>query len=210
LLSEPKDYPNKRMAFELAQFVCDRLKPDSSQVKRYLDRIVEGFSAGAVKEEDRVAAVATILVWGGQLNPRGGLFSAAAVRRKLLRVGCELRGDLPDVSIARGFAGILPPLIELEDLWDRVCAGRTAQEEVRLYHGLTTKPVVETDFPFLSSSEEWKDLHDPSDARIKFMPRALDYCPCCNLRLPANEAHRLRDHAIAKSKCGKILLCEEI
>ena len=210
LLNEPKDYPNKRMAFELAQFVCDRLKPDTSQVKRYLDRIVEGFSTGAVKEEDRIAAVATIIVWGGRLNPHGGLSSAATVRGKLLRVGCDLHGSLPDVSIARGFVGSLPPFIEFSELWNRICAVKTAQEEVRHYRGLTAESIVKSDFPFLSALEEWGVLINPEDSRIKFVSQASPYCPCCYLRLPTNEVHRLRDHGIAKSKCGKILLCEEI
>ncbi len=210
LLSEPKEHPNTRMAFELAQFVCERLNIDSPEAKRYLDRIVESFSAGGLREEDRMTAVVAALIWGGRLNPGGELSVPAVVRRRILRLGTDPSGPMPDVSIAQGFAGILPPLIDLPRLWDSACSVRTAQEEIRQYRESMTRPILERDFPMLSVQPEWKGLLNPGDPHIKFMPRFSDYCPCCYLKLSVSEANRLRDVGVAKSQCGKILLCEEI
>lgn len=208
LMSAPKEARNNRLAFDLAKFVCVTLKPDSSIVKKYLNRIVESFAGSSITAEDRDTAVAAILVWSTQFEA-DNVSMITSARRKLLRVFAAFTGSMPDISIAQGFADLLVQRTEAKDLWDRICAVRTAQEQVRDYRLTTEVRPLKSAFPLLSTHSEWEILAERNNGRVKFLDRFKDYCPHCHLKLSAHEAQRLQSDAVTDHCCGRIILCEE-
>jgi len=214
MLNAPPSKRDIALAFRIAQYVSDRLEPDAACVKNYLDTLVASFMENPPPADDREIASAAILVASAaQITTNAFPFHAASLaRRKLLRLGADLEGAMPDIALAQGFARILVPDIDATALWASVRAARTAQEEVRAYRMAGSAPISKADFPYLGSTPEWPSLAGPDRKAISFMPRFQTSCPVHYIALPSAEASRLHENGVGRALncCGRILLCEEV
>jgi hypothetical protein len=114
---------------------------------------------------------------------------------------------MPDMTLAYGFARLLAPEIDFLKLWDRVRSIRTPQEEVRALR-TGARPLVESNYPFLSTTPEWEEIKTARPSRIRIMRQFSEICPFCYQALAAVDASRLRESGVVIHH-GKILLCEE-
>jgi hypothetical protein len=203
---------HRSQAFWVTHYVCDRLEPDAIRVGSYLKKlmtvIVEPPSAS-----DRDAVAAAVLVWSRHLAPGGNdpLVIPRITRRKLLRVGADLTGAMPDMTLVQGFTRILAPDFDFEHLWEMIRSVRTSQEEIKEYRLSGTPAAPGPEFPYLAAMPEFGNISAAARKRLIFMPRYAEACPYCHLVLPSAEAFRLRESEITRADCcGRILLCEEI
>jgi len=197
------------LAFRITQYVCERVEPEATVVFDYLKRLVDAFTQHLAKDSDREIATAAVLLRAARLNVQSQMLLARATRSDLLRLGADLNGCAPDMSLVRGFIHLLAIKEDFAALWAAVSQVRTPQEEVRAYHCDTRKELADTDYPFLSSTPEWAFLKNGNRRGIHIMSRYSDVCPFCFNRLPTASASRLQMSAMT-SHCGKILLCEEL
>jgi hypothetical protein len=197
------------LAFRITQYVCERVEPDAALVFDYLKRLVAAFAQHQPRDSDREIAAAAALLRATRLNVQSEMLLARAVRADLLRVGADLNGGAPDMTLVRGFVRLLAIDKDFGAMWTAVRRVRTPQEEVRAYHSDTRHELADTDYPFLSSMPEWNLLKNGNRRGIHIMSRYSDVCPFCFNRLPTASASRLQTNAIT-SHCGKVLLCEEL
>jgi hypothetical protein len=199
-------------AFWLTHYVCDRLEPDAIRVRSYLNKLMTAF-VEPPSASDRDAVAAAVLVWSRHLAPGGSdpLVVLRITRRKLLRIGADLTGAMPDMAPVQGFARILAPDFDFECFWEKIRNVRTAQEEIRAYHLSGTTAAPGREFPFLSAIPGLRNISAAACKRLIFMTRYAKTCPHCHLMFPTGEASRLREFGITRADCcGRILLCEEI
>jgi hypothetical protein len=184
------------------------LELEGVQIRSYLDRILKGFEpAPRGNAECNLFAAATLL-WAVLLD---GEFTrnAAQLRRNLLRGGCSLSEDVPDLAPLRGFLGLVTKAGEAERLWRTAMSIRTVQEEAKSFWN-GAGPRDGKDFPRLSLAPEWEVLKNGPSARIHRLTVFGEYCPTTYMGLPMIQASRLSEGAVATCTCGKVLLCEEI
>jgi hypothetical protein len=211
MLSGPVE--ERSQGFWFAHFVCDRIEIDTVRVKSYLDKVIAAFTDHAPLEADMEPLASAVLVWSAHAPAGADAVRVARItRRKLLRLGANVAGPLPEMKYVQGFMRALAPDFDFPDLWQKIREAKTPQEEIRAFRLAGAGSVSDAEFPFLAGTEELGKITPSERKRIKFMTKYSAYCPCCNLGLPAGQASRLREFGVARASncCGRILLCEEI
>lgn len=204
------------LALQISQYICDRLLPPEPVVESYLNRLLAALSSNDVPVDDRMQLAAAILVWAARRQVMGnGSAALRGARRRLLRLGVVIAGEMPEIAAARSFTHILTPGFDFAALWNDIRSVRTFQEEVRLYRHAGPGPLRATDFPALATLPEWAELAAATPAaraRIHFLPHYADTCPRHYYCLPVGEMRRLQDVGVARAAncCNAILMCEEV
>lgn len=198
--------------FALAQYVCERLRPEDYKARDYLSRLVEAFVAHP-SDEERGAATAAVFV-AAMLDP-SPLSAARRARWRLLRLGVLVDEADPDLTPAAGFQRLLCPNADPSEMLAAIKSVTTIPEEIQLFREALEAGEISCELPILGSTPEWSKLQSavtPARARkdIKFVARSAVTCPCSSSVLPAGELRRLRSSMIATAPCGHILLCEEL
>ncbi|MFC0386882.1 hypothetical protein [Muricoccus vinaceus] len=203
-------------AFELTQYVCDRLRPDAVTAQRYLHRLVVAFTEGNVPEAFKQAAAATALV-ALVLEPDTD-DALKRARFRVLRIGLNPNGSAPDVSSVERFRALLAPNADLLSSWSRLGTVITMPEQIRAYLADMRLGRASGCYPDLKAEDrEWplleRAIANEADRRkVLTVARGADFCPKHGRVLPRNEAQRLRQRSVARALdcCGSVLLCEEI
>lgn len=208
ILSAPRESRHIEKAFNIAQYVCERLDVEAFRVRGYLDRILKGFEEAPRGDAECNLFAAATLLWAIQLD---GQFTrnATQLRRNLLRAGCSLSEKAPDLAPLNGFLVRVAKANEVETLWQTAMMIRTVQEEAKAFWDVAG-PRDGKDFPMLSLAPEWEVLKNGPSSRIHRLTTFAEYCPSTFVGLPLSQASRLREQAVASCGCGKVLLCEEI
>ena len=203
---------NRRRAFWMAHYVCDRLEPDVLRVRSYLQKVLDALLDQPTTGGDHEAIAAAHLVLAADL--RGGHDATALARiarRRLLRAGVDLQAPTPDMNPVRGFSRALAPDFDFAALWTTILAVRTAQEEVKAFRLAGGDAELGAKFPYLRSLRELTAMTASERKAITFMAEFSNSCPRCHIALPIAQASRLREGGIARhERCGCVLLCEEI
>jgi hypothetical protein len=215
LLSEENAQRFFWVAFDLAQYVCRRLEPESSEVQSWLSTLVSICDQGAVGNDRRdTIAAAILLLHAGDLSDD----SARAARLQLLRVKFAIENACPDVSTVDGFRSVLASSADFERQWERVKAIRTMPEQVQQYlkairgnsptSGYPDLPLNRDEWPTLARALEEPESRDD----FKVVPKGTTACPRCSYDLPREQVGKLRSRAVATAKncCGLVLLCGEV
>lgn len=204
------------LALQISQYVCDRLDFPASTVETYLTRFLAALSSSMVPEEDRsTVAAAAFLSASRQQVSHGNEFSVRSARRSLLRLGYDITGSAPDLSPVHSFSRILSPTLDAVALWDKVRKTKTFQEEIRQYRLAPPGYLEASDFPALSSLQEWKDIANATESFRKgvyFIDKHSGFCPKHFIGLPEGELSKLKSFGLgrARSCCSAFLMCEEI
>jgi hypothetical protein len=216
LLTRPGAPPRHALiAFDLTQYVCARLRPDAAVAKEWLERLIRILIDEDVTEDRRAdvaAAVLTIAAMQAEPDPP----TCRWARHCLRRLDYDVHGAPPDAEGVRGFAAVLPGQISFADIWPRLQAIRTFQEQVRAYvMALNQRKPAEENYPDLprEAPSEWPVMSaaitdERLRARLAISPRETEACPKCFITLPASEAARLRTLGIASAKscCSRVVI----
>jgi hypothetical protein len=205
---------NTLIAFDLTQYVCDRLRPEPAQARGWLERLIKALlNAGVAPErrDDIAAAILTVL----GMSPEPGLYRWA--RGCLLRLGVDFSGAPPLGDSARGFHALLPQQATFPELWVRLRELRTYPEQVRSYMQALEDGKPSSGYPDLpdQAREEWPVLEDaltsaPARGRLLFAKGSPEACPQCHIRLPSREIYKLRSTGVATTNCcRKIVILPE-
>jgi hypothetical protein len=200
------------MAFDLAEYICERLKPERTQAQRWLDRLIPALMKAGVPAERRDEIAAAILTNLGA-TPKPWL--VRRTRGLLLDLGVDFSGGPPPADGVIGFQSVLPQQLSFTDLWPQLLAIRTYQEQVRCYLAALKNGGASGGFADLkqAAEEEWPDLEKALMSKEPFkkiivLDRFRDACPHHNIMLPTGEVGKLKLVRIATTKncCHRILI----
>ena len=191
-------------AFWMLHYVCDRIGADPENVSGWLDRVLAKFADHPPTEIDRRAVEASLLIWADAVSSKPN-----STRRRLLRIGGDLKSLPPDIALVPGFVRTVNSTIDLASVWEGVLSARTVQEEIRAFRIAGPEVKLDPNFPYLNSLPELKGLTDQARKRLVFMPKLWDYCRFCHLLIPTADRDRLREVGVMRHNCGRVLLCEE-
>jgi hypothetical protein len=206
---------NAIIAFDLTQYVCDRLRPEPEDAKVWLGRLIKALLNGGVPPKRRDDVAAAILTMLG-MSPEQGLCRWA--RKCLLRLAVDFSSEPPSADGVRGFHALLPQQATFSELWVRLRELRTYPEQMRSYMQALEEGKPSCGYPDLPSQapEEWPVLEDAltsaqSRGRILFAKGSSEACPQCHIKLPIGEIYRLRSTGVATAKncCRKIVIWTE-
>lgn len=211
LLLKPGGPPrNALIAFDLTQYVCARLRPDAGQAKAWLGRLIRALLDAGVPPERRsdvAAAVMTLLA----MAPETGACRWA--RGCLLRLETDFSGEAPPDDGVQGFLSVLPPQNPWPDLWPRLRALRTHQEQVRSYLRALADGRPSDEYPDLRNDAREPVLEkaitsEAARKRVVMVDRSPDVCPRCHIMLPQGEAFKLRTMGVAMAKgcCSRVVI----
>ena len=205
---------NMFTAFDLTQYVCDRLRPEVAQAKEWLEKLIRVLVKSGVPLERRDDIAATVLVALG-VNPDVGRCRWA--RSCLLRLGMDFAKDPPTANGVRGYQAVLVQQATFTELWAQLAALRTFPEQVASYQQALEQATPSNGYPDLPREvhEEWPLLEaaltsPQARCRIVFTSGSHEACPCCYIKLPSVEIQKLRSFGIATAKncCRKIIICQ--
>ena len=206
---------NVLTAFDLTQYVCDRLRPEPAQAKRWLEQLIRVFVNSMVPLDRRDDIAAAILIAVGTASD---VDRCRWARSCLLRLGVEFASEPPSADGVRGFQAVLPQRATFSELWARLAALRTFPEQVASYRQALEEGTPSDGYPDLPREvqEEWPLLEaaitSPQAGRgiviRSFKNGSHKFCPRCHIKLPTGEIHKMESRGIATAKncCRKIVV----
>lgn len=213
LLLSPANAPRLAItAFDLTQYICERLAPDPVKARAWLWRLVEALLASTLAPERRDAVAAAVLTQFGA-RPEAGAERSA--RGRLLNLRYDLSGPPPPADLVRGFQSVLPQIESFDALWECIQAVRTYPEQAFAYLRALKAGQPTNDYQELltENPDERAVLEDAfrsatARANILVMRHWTDACPRCHRVLPTGERSKLHAKAVAKSKncCGRVVV----
>ena len=215
LTKESAPARNALMAFDLTQYVCDRLRPETSQAKEWLEKLIHILMRSGVPNERRTDIAAAVMVALG-VNPV--IDRCRWARGCLMRLGVNLATAPPTADGVRGYQAILLQQATFTELWAKLSALRTFPEQVASYRQALEMGVPSDGYPDLPRTvhEEWPLLEaalksEQARRRIVFTNNSQDICPRCYIRLPSVEIQKLQLYGVATAKncCGRIVIWQE-
>jgi hypothetical protein len=169
------------MAFDLAQYICERLQPDAAQATRWLQKLIPSLLKAGVPPERRndvAAAVLTVL----SVSPT--LAKLCWARGCLLRLEIDFSGSAPTVDGAQGFQSVLPQTKTCAELWPQLQGIRTYAERVRSYLAALKNGAADGEYGDLAQAAEeaWPVLKAALTSKEPFkkiivLDRLTDACP---------------------------------
>jgi hypothetical protein len=212
LLSPDNAQRHAPTAFDLTQYMCERLQPDVTIARSWLERLVDVLvrtAPPADRLEDIAAAILVLPAYSGE--PDG----ARSARTRLRRLGYPLSGKVPPSERVQGFQSVLIQLTSFEEIWTEVQKVRTYPEQIRAYLTAlkTGHPSDEyADLP-KAAREEWPALRDAitshnAHKKVLVLDRWSIACPRHNMSLPAIEVSKLRTVGVATARncCDCVLV----
>ena len=208
---------NVLTAFDLTQYVCDRLRPNQVQAKAWLEqliRILVNTGVPAERRDDIAAAVLTVSATAPDVRV------CRWARGCLLRLGVHFACKPPRADRVRGYQAVLQQQATFAELWPQLRAIRTFPEQVRTYRQAFHDGKPSDGYPDLpkEAHEEWPLLEaalTSSQARDQIFftnGGACEVCPRCHIKLPSGEISKLRSTGIAtaKSCCQKVIIIWQV
>ncbi len=205
---------HKVTAFDLTQYVCDRLRPEPAEAKEWIDQLIRALVSSDVPRERREDIAATVLLALGGAPTDGRCRWA---RSCVLRLGVDLDGPPPSAEGVVGYRAILAEGEAFAELWARLGALRTFGEQVAEYRRAFDEGTPSNGYPDLPRvlGEEWPSLEAAltsraAGCRIIFTDGPQEVCPRCYVRLPSGEVQKLRSIGVgtAKGCCGWVIIRE--
>ena len=207
---------NVLTAFDLTQYVCDRLRPEPVQAKKWLDQLIPILVTSAVPLDRRDDIAAAILV---ALGTSSDVSRSRWARGCLLRLGVEFANEPPTADGVRGFQAVLPQQATFAELWAQLAVLSTLPEQVASYWQALNEGRPSDGYRDLPGEvpDEWPLLEAAissprARAKIKFTGGALESCPHCYIKLPSREIQKMQSCGIATAKncCHKIFIRHDV
>lgn len=200
---------NAIAAFDLAQYLCDRLEPDATRSAGWLRRIIMAFSRDDLPEDRRTDVAAAICLLH---VPVTGRPSMRAARHRLIALGFEVEGDPPALKGVAGFACALGIDGDLSAFWEQAKAVRTMGEQTTAYLAALADGRASDGYPDLAGVvSEWPTLEKAivdasARQRVHVLTGSSEACPIHYRTLPSSELSKSPPLWI---RCGAKLLQQD-
>lgn len=215
LLSPENSGRYAMIAFDLTQYVSERLLPEPDIVRGWLNRVVDkAVLSGPPKERHDEIAAAVIIALGNNYVDKK---SVRAARAKLRRLSRNLFERVPSMSGVAGYQRVLGGL-DTGLIWSAICETQTLPELVDRYLAAVAAGKRSQSYAELEqeAKEEWSILDRAFDLpvhrqRIIKVNQAVRACPECHRDLPVAERNNLKSKHLAMTKncCQNVILIEE-
>ena len=205
---------NVLTAFDLTQYVCDRLRPELAQAQEWIEKLIRVLVNSNVPLERRDDIAAAVLVALG-VEPEPDDRRCRWARSCLLRLNVDFANEPPTSDGVRGYQAVLLQQATFTELWARLEDLRTFPEQVASYRQALEKGMPSDGYPDLPTEvhEEWPLLEaaltSPQALReIVFTSDSHEVCPRCYIKLPSVEIQKLQSCGIATAKncCRRIVI----
>jgi hypothetical protein len=201
---------NIALALALLQYAASETSIEPSQLKNYFDQIMAAAARRKVWQEEQSLIHVAYLLLRMQQWLAGMERAALSTRRNLLRCGCEVKEtSMPELSALSNLWEAFTSSHPASDFWRAICSSSTTQEDAVRFLQERGSP-VSTDYPALSKTPCWDDLHGGLRPRMRVYKTLPDICMTCGLYLAHRDRDQLRQYAVIKHSCGDILICTEI
>ena len=202
---------NMLTAFDLTQYVCDRLRPKPAQAKEWLEKLIRVLVNSGVPLERRDDIAAAVLV---ALAAAPDVGRCRWARGCLLSLGMDFANEPPTADGVRGFQAVLLQQATFTKLWAELANLRTFPEQVASYRQALKEGTPSDGYPDLPGEvhEEWPLLEaaltSPQKRReIVFTSGSREVCPRCHIKLPSVEIQKMRSCGIATAKnCCRMII----
>ena len=206
---------NVLTAFDLTQYVCDRLRPEPAQAKGWLEQLIRVLVKSKAPLDRRDDIAAAILV---ALGTESDVGRCRWARSCLLRLGVVFANEPPSADGVRGYLAVLPQRATFTELWTRLAVLRTLPEQVASYRQALEEGTPSDGYPDLPREvhEEWPLLKAAitsprarHDIIIEsFKGGSHKFCPRCHIKLPTREIYKIESRGIATAGncCHKIVI----
>jgi hypothetical protein len=198
---------NAPVALSLAHFLTDRIRPEPTEVRSWIWRILSQIVAVEGLEADMILATALL---HHSLSQHGS--GEIAARRFLIKRGLDPENLTVDPSCISAFVDVLNPEVDLIAELSKASAARTMGEQLSAYIAAATASGPESGFDSLKTSKYWPKLRsaiEDTDEFAKFtvVEGPTDYCPRKHIRLPAVARSELRTEGVTRCDCcARIIL----
>ena len=200
------------MAFDLTQYVCERMQPEAARAQAWLERLVKAFMKVGVPPERRNDVAGGVLILFAIAPETRGCRWA---RDCLLHVGVDMGGKAPSMDGVQGFGSILHQRDGFEASWERLQSIRTYPEQVRSFLRALKDGKPGSDYGDLAreAPEEWRVLEaaivsEYFRKQLLVLSQLQEFCPRCQISLPTGEFFRLQSIGIATAKgcCHRVVI----
>jgi hypothetical protein len=201
------------VAFDLTQYIVERLEPDAPCSEAWLRTLVRGFSRYGVPS-DRLGDIvgATLVLHSlGHRTPD----EDQTARARLLQWNVDFAQGTPDLSGARAFVHALAPSTDFDPIWRQLQKTKSLPEQVNAYlRAFETRQPADNylDLP-ISAPDCWPVLEaaisdDEMRDQILLITQPSYYCPKCYTALTPQDASDLETIgvALARNCCGRVLI----
>ena len=140
LLSAHNEKAHSLTAFDLAGYICDRIRPAASQAAVWLEKLLSVLTRQAIAKERGSGISGHILLAASATGDAPALRRA---RARLLRLGVDFDGPQPELPLS-GFGEVLKIAQSPAVVWQRIKDVRTPDELIRRYladFGGTSEPL---------------------------------------------------------------------
>ncbi len=195
------------IALSLAHFLTDRIRPEPTEVRSWIRKILSQIDAVEGPESDMILATALLF----HSLPQHGSGDKTA-RHFLLKRGLDPKSLSVDASCISAFVDVLNADVDLVAELSKVCATRTMGEQICAYIAAVTGLGPEIGFDSLKDSKFWprlrRAIEDPDEfAKFTVVETPTDFCPRKNIHLPAFARAEMRSEGVARCDCcGRIIL----
>jgi hypothetical protein len=215
MLSAENESKHALTAYELTRYVCDRLKPEPSRVKKWLEVLAAAIARLGCPPERREEIAVVILTLLG-----AGLLDKPALRKtraRLLRIGIDMSGPAPSQTLGSSFQDVMAPGGSFDNLWVETQKIRTFSEQVEEYLCALNQNAPSAGYGELKEEarDEWPILRDAfseehARSRIVIIQKWSNACPRCHTLLPVFERTKLRSiHVATCRSCGRVIICRD-
>jgi hypothetical protein len=139
------------MAFDLGNYICERLQPDAAQASRWLEKLITALLKVGVPDERRPDVAAAVLAL---LRASPTSVKLRWARGCLLSLEIDPSGAQPAAMGGQGFQSVLPQTKTLDELWPQLQEIRTPAEQVRAYIAALNNCSTNGDFTALEKAAE--------------------------------------------------------
>lgn len=204
-------------AFDLAEYVVDRLQPDFASVKAWLERLVRALCQHGFPPERLNDVVGAILILDA-VTPEAQR-DVRLLRLRLLRIGADLTASILDPLGAQRFREALAPAADFSNRWNELTIARSMPEQVRAYIDALRSGKLGDGYADIARSMPvlWPTLEaaitDPEIRdEIVVVQTAVESCPRCHIALPVADRVDLENNRVARARncCHRILVCSEL
>jgi hypothetical protein len=215
LLSPNRDSSYPIIAFDLAQYICDRLEADPIRARDWLRRILNAILSSEIPQDRLEDITAAVVLFHATSGTEG---APRRARTRLLALGVDVLANAPRTCGNTGFIQSLGASEDISEFWRSISSARSMREQIDAYLSALTSGRPSDGYPDLPKvTTAWRTLEAAiTNASLRrniyVVKQSSPSCPRHHMTLPTGERSNLQQYGvgIARNCCQSILICDDL